>query len=71
MKQEQINDIKDVMALLLGRIFTDATECLQVTNELADEVVEDIEETADKDFNDSDIRIALARVLQKRIGINN
>ena len=71
MKQKQINYIKDVMALLLCRIFTDATECLLVTNELADEVVEDIEETADKDFNDSDIRIALARVLQKRIDIND
>ena len=33
---------------------------------LEDDIISDIEETADPEFNDSDIRIAIARVLLEK-----
>lgn len=56
---------------LLFTIFTDAIKRENVFNELFEDVVSDIEETADENFNSENVRIALVRVLFKKIGIDN
>lgn len=53
--------------LLLSGVFPDNNERNEVADKVLPEVISDIEETADKNFNDSDIRIALSRVLYKYI----
>lgn len=40
-----------------------------IFDEIAEEVAEDVEASADPDFNDDDIRLAVGRVLVKRLGI--
>lgn len=52
----------------LLNIIPDSIEAGEVANALQDEVVQDIDETADsKNWNSGDIDIALARVLRKRL----
>lgn len=41
-----------------------------IINALADDVAQDVWETADREnFNDDDVRMAVGRVLMKRLGI--
>lgn len=64
------NNKKDIYHWIdnsLMTIFPDAFDRDLVVNSLFDDVVADVEETADEEFNGSDIDIALARVLHKRI----
>lgn len=43
-----------------------------IYDKIKDEVIQDVEETADPDeWNDSDVRIALGRVLSKYLGLEN
>ena len=58
------------MELFLSAVFSDAQERMEVIEWALPQVITDIEETADENFNDSDIRIALARVLYNKI-MNN
>jgi len=62
-------EIELLTKAMLGHLFYDDYECASVSNLILDDVVEDIEETADEDFNDADVRIAICRVLMKRLGI--
>lgn len=64
------NNKKDIYKWIdnsLMTIFPDAFEREMVVILLFDDVVADVEETADEEFNGSDIDIALARILYKRI----
>ncbi len=64
------NNKKDIYKWIdnsLMTIFPDALEREMVVISLFDDVVADVEETADEEFNGSDIDIALARILYKRI----
>lgn len=54
---------------ILGHLFYDDYECASVSDLILDDVVNDVKETADGDFNDADVRIAICRVLMKRLGI--
>lgn len=54
---------------ILTSIFDDARDNCVVTATIIDDVIKDIEETADKDFNDCDIKIAVGRVLKNRLGV--
>lgn len=67
MSEERKKDIYKWVDISLSSILPDAIERDMVVISLFDDVVADVEETADEDFNSSDIDIALARVLYKRI----
>jgi len=56
------------LRVALHRIFRDVGGYEEIADAIIDEVIEDIEETADEDFTDEDVRIAMARVLKKRLG---
>lgn len=47
--------------------------CVESAKRIADVivlgVVQDISETAGREFNDNDVRLAIGRVLEKRLGI--
>ena len=48
----------------------DSIDAGSVADALTDEVVEDVEETADpENWHSGDVEMALARVLKKRLGI--
>jgi hypothetical protein len=49
--------------------FMEACDAEQVCEKIINDVIEDIEECADEDFNWSDIDIALSRVFLKKFGI--
>ena len=50
--------------------FMDSSDAGRLSDELQDDVVSDIEETADSDnWNSSDVDIAMSRVLLKRVGL--
>lgn len=69
----QIDGVRDEVSFLLGEIFLDNAERHEVRDLVLDDVVQDIEETADwsnydeNEYNLGDIRIALARVLKSAI----
>ena len=68
-EKEDKNYIRGIVNMILSSIFTDEYDNELVTTTIIDEVIEDIEETADEHFNDSDVRIAVARVLKNRLGV--
>lgn len=47
----------------------DLESASKVANEIVLDVAKDISETADKEFNNSDVIMAVGRVLVKRLGI--
>ena len=69
----QLDAVQDEVNILLGDIFLDDPELYEICDLIIDDVVQDIEETADWDnydddeYNLGDIRIALARVLKNVI----
>ena len=72
----QLDAVQDEVNILLGDIFLDDTELYEICDLIIDDVVQDIEETADWDnydddeYNLGDIRIALARVLKNAIELH-
>ena len=72
----QLDAVQDEVNILLGDIFLDDTELYEICDLIIDDVVQDIEETADWDnydddeYNLGDIRIALARVLKNTIELH-
>ena len=49
--------------------FMDHGDASLITESILDDVIQDIEECADEEFNDCDIDNAVTRVLKKRLGI--
>lgn len=47
----------------------DLESASKVANEIVLDVAKDISETADRQFNESDVRLAIGRVLEKRLDI--
>lgn len=64
MTQENKAFIKNVFAQCFG--WADGSDAERLYDMLEDDIISDIEETADIDFNDSDVRIAIMRVLQEK-----
>ena len=63
-EKEYVNDYMYRMFLH----FMDSSDAGRLSDELQDDVVRDIEETADDDnWNSSDVDIAMSRVLLKRV----
>ena len=69
----QLDAVRDEVSILLGDIFLDYREREEVIDLILDDVVQDIEETADwsnygeDEHNLGDIQIALARVIKNAI----
>lgn len=51
-------------------LFMDASDAFKITESIIDDVIEDIEDCADPDFNISDVRLAVKRTLFERLGID-
>lgn len=72
----QLDAVYDEISILLQDIFPDAAERHEICNLINDDVVLDIEETADwSDYEEDeyclgDIQIALARVIKKAVVFN-
>jgi hypothetical protein len=69
MEKNERNRVELEINQILTSIFDDTRDNCLVTATILDAVVKDIEETADKDFNDCDIKIAVGRVLKDRLGV--
>lgn len=72
----QLDGVRDEVSILLYNIFPDDAERHEIRDLILDDVVLDIEETADwSGYEDDeyclgDIQIALARVLKKAVVLN-
>ena len=67
MSEEHKKDIYKWIDFTLTPVFPDSFDKDLVVNSIFGEVVEDVAQTADEDFNSSDIDMAIARVLKTRI----
>ena len=71
----QLDAVRDEVSILLQNIFPDDAERHEIRDLVLDDVVLDIEETADwsgledDEYNLGDIQIALARVLKRAVGV--
>lgn len=64
--------INEIIYSKLLSIFFNSIDTGSVADALTNEVVEDMEETADsKNWHSGDVEMALARVLKKRLGIED
>lgn len=72
----QLDAVRDEVSILLGNIFLDDAERHEIRDLILDDVVLDIEETADwSDYCEDeyclgDIQIALARVIKNAVVFN-
>ena len=60
--------VASIVRRILSQIFTDNWYMELVYGIIIDDVIRDIDDTADVDFNDSDISIAVQRTLMKALG---
>lgn len=58
-----------VVKHILSQIFTDNEYMELVYGIIIDDVIRDIEECADEEFNDSDVSLAIQRTLMKALNI--
>ena len=76
MTELQIDAVRDEVSIMLGGIIPDNIDRHEVVDLIIDDVVTDIDETADwsdyedDEYNLEDIRIALARVLISAVRFN-
>jgi hypothetical protein len=76
MTELQIDAVRDEVSIFLGNIIPGYHERHEVVDLILDDVVADIEETADwsdyedDEYNLGDIQIALARVLKSAVVFN-
>ena len=72
----QLDGVRDEVSILLQNIFPDDAERHEIRDLILDDVVLDIEETADwsgyedDEYNLGDIQIALARVIKNAVVFN-
>lgn len=62
-------EIKELAKAKLSFIM-DFSDADSIVEAIGDDLVEDVIETADVEYNDSDVEISLARVLKEKLGIN-
>ena len=68
MTPKDMKETKDFLRRILSDCIT-SDYAGYVANEILSDVCEDIDASADPDFNDDDIRLATGRVLLTRLGI--
>lgn len=67
MNNNERESVRAIVDEQLMFVVSDAYERREVVSTLLPEIVKDVEESADEEFNDSDVCIALSRVLYKKI----
>lgn len=55
---------------ILAEIFTDNSYAEMVYENIIDDVCEDVETSADENFNDSDVSLAVQRSILRKMGIS-
>ena len=70
MTTEDRNYVSQEVKELLPAIFTDSTYSNMVADNIIEDVITDIEESADIDFNYSDISLAVQRTILQKMGIS-
>ena len=76
MTELQLDAVRDEVSIFLGDIFRDYQDRHEVIDLIIDDIIADIEETADwsdyddDEYNIGDIQIATARVLKSAIVFN-
>ena len=71
MAQKEIQFVNEYIYSMFLPIMGDSVDSGNVANAITNEVIEDIEETADpNEWNSEDIRIGVARVIKKYLNIN-
>ena len=70
MTTEDRNYVSQEVKELLPAIFTDSTYSNMVADNIIEDVITDIEESADADFNYSDISLAVQRTILQKMGIS-
>lgn len=70
MTTEDKNYVSQEVKELLPAIFTDSTYSNMVADNIIEDVITDIEESADADFNYSDISLAVQRTILQKMGIS-
>lgn len=71
MSDNEINFINELLYRMFLPIINDSADTGNIVDSIIDEVVEDVKETADEDnWNSEDVRIALARVIKKKFGVD-
>ena len=63
------NDVREFILNFLQKGISD-DYVTYITDNILDDVVEDIKTSADEDYSDEDIKFAIGRVLTKRLGID-
>ena len=62
--------IEETTRSIIAEIFTDHTYAEMVYEEVISEVVEDVETSADANFNYSDVSLAVQRTILQQMGIS-
>ena len=62
--------IEQTTKSIIAEIFTDHTYAEMVYEEIINEVVEDVETSADVNFNYSDVSLAVQRTILQKMGIS-
>ena len=63
---------KESLKTIVAHFFDDLYDNYRIVNAVLDDVIKDIEETADIDtFNSNDVDIAFTRVLIKKLNVEN
>lgn len=72
MKKYDKDFTKESLKTIVAHFCDDIYDNYRIVNAVLDDVVEDIEETADVDtFNSNDVEIAFTRVLIKKLNVEN
>lgn len=66
-EDEKENVVQHLYGLFENFYTIDDSDVWEMINNIVDDVIDDIHETASEDFNDTDIEIAFGRVLKKRL----
>lgn len=66
-EEEEKENVVNHLYTLCQNIFSDDSDIYEFINLIIDDVIDDIHETADEDFNDTDIKIAFGRVLKSNM----
>lgn len=70
MNKDDKKFVKSTTFRILSQVFEDGRDAENICDDILDDVIDDIEETADpENWHDGDIRIAIARVLKQRLGM--
>lgn len=72
MKKYDIDFTKESLKTIVANFCDDIYDNYLIVNAVLDDVIKDIEETADVDtFNSNDVEIAFTRVLIKKLNVEN